>query len=75
MLAVFSAFETDVRRERQAEGIAKAKGAGVYKGRKRWINPAEIVALKRAGRGVTAIASDLGISRQSVYRALGDAAA
>ena len=32
MLAVFAQFETDVRRERQAEGIAKAKSAGVYTG-------------------------------------------
>jgi DNA invertase Pin-like site-specific DNA recombinase len=32
MLAVFAAFETDVRRERQLEGIAMAKRQGVYKG-------------------------------------------
>ena len=75
MLAVFAAFETDVRRERQAEGIAKAKGAGVYKGRKRSINPADVVALKEAGSGVTEIASQLRISRQSVYRALSRAGA
>ncbi len=70
-----AAFETDVRRERQAEGIAKAKGAGVYKGRKPSINSAEVRALKQNGRGVTEIASELGISRQSVYRALGGAEA
>src|SRR5262245_16811062 len=34
MLAVFAAFETDVRRERQLEGIAMAKRQGVYKGGK-----------------------------------------
>ena len=34
MLAVFAAFETDVRRERQLEGIAKAKRQGLYKGGK-----------------------------------------
>jgi DNA invertase Pin-like site-specific DNA recombinase len=32
MLAVFAAFETDVRRERQAEGIAKAKRSCIYRG-------------------------------------------
>jgi DNA invertase Pin-like site-specific DNA recombinase len=32
---VFSEFETNLRKERQLEGIAKAKAAGVYKGRKR----------------------------------------
>jgi DNA invertase Pin-like site-specific DNA recombinase len=34
MLAVFAAFETDVRRERQLEGIATVKRQGVYKGGK-----------------------------------------
>jgi DNA invertase Pin-like site-specific DNA recombinase len=33
MLGVFAEFETAIRRERQMEGIAKAKKAGVYKGR------------------------------------------
>jgi DNA invertase Pin-like site-specific DNA recombinase len=33
MIGVFAEFETNVRRERQLEGIAKAKAAGVYKGR------------------------------------------
>jgi DNA invertase Pin-like site-specific DNA recombinase len=34
MLGVFAEFETNLRKERQLEGIAKAKAAGVYKGRK-----------------------------------------
>ena len=34
MLSVFAEFETNLRRERQMEGIAKAKEKGVYKGRK-----------------------------------------
>jgi hypothetical protein len=33
MLGVFAEFETNLRKERQSEGIAKAKAAGVYKGR------------------------------------------
>src|SRR5580698_3390094 len=33
MLGVFAEFETNLRKERQAEGIAAAKAAGVYKGR------------------------------------------
>jgi DNA invertase Pin-like site-specific DNA recombinase len=33
MLGVFAEFETNLRRERQLEGVAKAKSAGVYKGR------------------------------------------
>jgi DNA invertase Pin-like site-specific DNA recombinase len=34
MLGVFGEFETNLRKERQMEGIAKAKERGVYKGRK-----------------------------------------
>ena len=32
---VFAEFETNLRRERQMEGIAAAKAKGVYKGRHR----------------------------------------
>src|SRR3954471_9861237 len=35
MLGVFAEFETNLRRERQMEGIAKAKADGRYKGAKR----------------------------------------
>jgi DNA invertase Pin-like site-specific DNA recombinase len=38
MLGVFAEFETNLRRERQLEGIARAKAEDVYKGR-----PASIV--------------------------------
>lgn len=34
MLGVFAQFEAALRKERQMEGLAKAKSAGVYKGRK-----------------------------------------
>jgi DNA invertase Pin-like site-specific DNA recombinase len=33
MLGVFAEFETNLRKERQLEGIAKAKSEGKYKGR------------------------------------------
>lgn len=45
MLAVLewlAASEADLRRERQIEGIAKAKAAGVYSGRKPTIDGDEI---------------------------------
>src|SRR5467141_1808207 len=32
LLGCFAEFETNLRKERQAEGIAKAKAAGIYKG-------------------------------------------
>jgi DNA invertase Pin-like site-specific DNA recombinase len=52
------------------EGIAKAKAAGVYKGRKPTIEREAIEALRAQGLGATAIAKRLGIGRASVYRVL-----
>lgn len=77
MLGVFAEFETNLRRERQMEGIAKAKANGVYKGRKASIDPAEVQRLHQVeGLGATEIARKLGIARTSVYRVLeGKAAA
>ena len=70
MLGVFAEFETNLRKERQLEGIAKAKAAGVYKGRPASIDPAQIQQLKAEGMGPSQIAKHLGIGRASVYRAL-----
>jgi DNA invertase Pin-like site-specific DNA recombinase len=49
MLGVFAEFETNLRRERQLEGIAKAKAAGVYKGRPASIDEARVRELKAQG--------------------------
>lgn len=71
MLGVFAQFETEIRKERQAEGIAKAKAKGVYRGR-----PAnrgritEIFNLKHAGVGATEIAKRVGVTRPYVYKVL-----
>jgi DNA invertase Pin-like site-specific DNA recombinase len=70
MLGVFAEFETSIRKERQLEGVASAKARGVYKGRKPKIKPDEVKSLKASGLTVSAIAKQLTISRQSVYRAL-----
>ncbi|WP_105436499.1 recombinase family protein [Neorhizobium tomejilense] len=70
MLGVFAEFETAIRRERQLEGIAKAKTEGVYKGRKATIDPARIEELVAVGKGATEIAKELKIGRASVYRYL-----
>jgi DNA invertase Pin-like site-specific DNA recombinase len=48
MLGVFAEFETNLRRERQLEGIAKAKAAGIYKGRPASIDAAPVRELKAA---------------------------
>jgi DNA invertase Pin-like site-specific DNA recombinase len=70
MLGVFAEFETNLRRERQMEGIAKAKAEGVYKGRRPSIETAKVMALKADGLGASEIAKRLGIGRASVYRVL-----
>ena len=70
MLGVFAEFETNIRKERQMEGIAKAKAKGVYKGGKKRIDVAEIRRLKNEGFGATKIARELNIHRDSVYRLL-----
>jgi DNA invertase Pin-like site-specific DNA recombinase len=71
MLGVFAEFETNLRRERQREGIAAAKARGVYKGRKPSIDRARVFALAAEGAGKAEIARRLGIGRASVYRVLG----
>src|SRR6516165_8037988 len=71
MLGVFAEFETNLRKKRQLEGIAKAKAEGKYKGRPASIDPERIRQLKAEGMGPTKIADVLGIGRASVYRALG----
>lgn len=70
MLGVFAEFETAIRRERQLEGIAKAKSEGVYKGRKPSIEKAKLKELAASGMGATDIAKTLNIGRASVYRLL-----
>jgi DNA invertase Pin-like site-specific DNA recombinase len=70
MLGVFAEFETNLRKERQLEGISAAKARGVYKGRPATIDPAKVAALKAEGLGATEIAKRLGVGRASVYRVL-----
>lgn len=71
MLGVFAEFETAIRKERQLEGIARAKANGVYKGRRATIDADKVRALKERGVGPSQIAKQLGIGRASVYRVLG----
>lgn len=71
MLGVFAEFETNLRRERQIEGIAAAKSRGVYRGRKPSVDIAEIQRLRLEEKlGATEIARRLGVGRATVYRAL-----
>jgi DNA invertase Pin-like site-specific DNA recombinase len=70
MLGVFAEFETSLRRERQLDGIARAKAAGVYKGRKPHLDPDQVRNLKAEGVGPAEIARRLKCGRASVYRLL-----
>ena len=70
MLGVFAEFENELRRERQAAGIARAKAAGVYEGfgRPKVLDDVEIKRLLASGIGPSEIAKRLGCGRASVYR-------
>ena len=73
ILALIAEFENDIRRERQMDGIAKAKERGVRFGRKSQLTPnrvAQIKALRLGGSTVPAIIRSVGLSKASVYRAL-----
>ena len=74
MLAVFAEFEINIRRERQLEGIAAAKAAGKYKGRKPLSNAIkqQVISMHSEHQKITQISSMLGISRNSVYKILND---
>lgn len=68
MLGVFAEFETNLRKERQTEGIEAAKARGIYKGGKARIDPETVRKLAADGVKPAHIARQLGISRGTVYR-------
>jgi DNA invertase Pin-like site-specific DNA recombinase len=72
LLGSIAEFERDIMLERQREGIANAKAAGKYKGRKptAQAKAAEVMELHNAGVGASEIARQVGIGRASVYRIL-----
>lgn len=73
MLATFAQFETEIRKERQAEGIAKAQRQGVKFGRKPKATEdvqARVRALRAEGVLIKDIMQETGLSKSSVYRVL-----
>jgi len=73
MFRAFAQFERNLLKERQAEGIAKAKAAGRYKGGTEKLNAEQVAELSRRkalGVTVSQLSRDFKISRQSVYRYL-----
>ena len=77
MMAIFAEFETDIRKERQLEGIAAAKAKGSYTGRKATAQAKAAQVMQLVSEGVTkpAIAEQLGMSVASVYNVINKAKA
>jgi DNA invertase Pin-like site-specific DNA recombinase len=70
MLGAVAEFERSLILERQREGIALAKAAGKYKGRKAALSNERVAELRERlaqGESVTSLAKEFGISRQTVY--------
>lgn len=74
ILGAVAEFENDLRRERQAEGIAKAKESGTYRGTKKQIDRAKVAELYDKGKGMdaAAIGRALNCSRGSVWRIIAE---
>ena len=73
ILGSFAEFERAIIRERQAEGIALAKKAGKYKGRKPALTPQQVAEIKQralTGESKEALAREFEVTRPTVYRAL-----
>ena len=73
MLAAIAEFESDLRAERQAEGIQKAKENGVRFGRPPKLTDeirAEIINQRQAGSTINQIAKAFSIGQATVYRVL-----
>lgn len=71
VLGSVAEFETDLRKERQREGVDAAKQRGAYKGSKARIDPLRVRAMLSEGNSPTEVANALGINRASVYRLSG----
>jgi DNA invertase Pin-like site-specific DNA recombinase len=73
VMGAFAEFERALLRERQREGIALAKGRGVYRGRKPRLTAAQVTVLRQrtaAGEPKAQLARELGISRETLYQYL-----
>ncbi|WP_017200542.1 recombinase family protein [Arthrobacter sp. M2012083] len=73
VMGAFAEFERSLIRERQREGIALAKQRGAYHGRKKSLTPeraAELVQRADSGTPKSILATDYGISRETVYQYL-----
>jgi DNA invertase Pin-like site-specific DNA recombinase len=74
MLAAIAEFETELRSERQLDGINKAKELGVKFGRSKRLSPQQVVELqlqRQQGVLIKILMKDFDLSKASVYRYLG----
>ena len=70
VLGMVAQMERRFIKERQREGIERAKAAGSYLGGKRRIDRTRVEHLRAEGNGPSAIARALGCSRMQIYRVL-----
>jgi putative DNA-invertase from lambdoid prophage Rac len=71
MFAAFAEFEHGIRKERQKEGIARARGEGRYHGRKPKLaedRQAELAARWHAGENHSGLAAEYGVDRTTAFR-------
>ena len=74
MLGAIAAFENDLRKERQTDGIALAKRKGVQFGRKKALNDIQIQQVRQKrneGKKIAELMAEYDLSKATVYRALG----
>lgn len=75
LLGAVAEFERSIIRERQAEGIARAKERGVYKGRAKVLNEDQITQARQwvaLGVSKVEVARRLSVSRTSLYKYLSE---
>lgn len=75
VLGMVAQMERRFIKERQREGIERAKAEGRYKGGQRRIDRTAVLAQCAGGQTVASIATAMGCSRMQIYRVLGAHAA
>ena len=70
MLSVFAELETNLRKERQLEGIQRAKELGKYKGRKEQVDASLVQQLKADGVSMKDIATKFNVTKRTIHRKL-----
>ena len=73
MLSAIAQFETELRAERQADGIQKAKALGVKFGRRKKLTTQQIAEMRqrrKQGTLIKTLMKDYDLSKASVYRLL-----